>query len=136
MVVFDAADIGAESRFWAAMLEGRVVDDDPRFHVVLDADGEWTLGVQLAPDHTPPEWPDGAPQQIHLDLHAEDAEAAIAQATRLGARLLLGDDDLTEPHGHHVFADPAGHPFCIGWGQPSADALRRFVATLPSVDPT
>jgi hypothetical protein len=27
-----------------------------------------------------------------------------------------------------VYADPAGHPFCIGWGQPSPEALAAFVA--------
>jgi hypothetical protein len=26
-----------------------------------------------------------------------------------------------------VFADPAGHPFCIGWGQPDDEAVRRYV---------
>jgi hypothetical protein len=27
-----------------------------------------------------------------------------------------------------VYADPAGHPFCIGWGQPSREVLAEFVA--------
>jgi hypothetical protein len=27
-----------------------------------------------------------------------------------------------------VYADPAGHPFCIGWGHPSREALAEFVA--------
>jgi hypothetical protein len=27
-----------------------------------------------------------------------------------------------------VYADPAGHPFCIGWGHPSREALARYVA--------
>jgi hypothetical protein len=26
-----------------------------------------------------------------------------------------------------VYADPAGHPFCIGWGHPSRSALARIV---------
>ena len=51
-------------------------------------DGEWRLGIQLAPDHTPPEWPDGTPQQLHLDLWIDDLEAAHEEATALGARLL------------------------------------------------
>jgi hypothetical protein len=27
-----------------------------------------------------------------------------------------------------VYADPAGHPFCIGWGHPSPAALAAIVA--------
>lgn len=126
VVVFDAADPGVESAFWAAMLGGHVLTDD-RFHSVIDAAGEWCIGVQLAPDHVPPEWPDGAPQQVHLDLHVEDGPAAHQQATELGARLLQGTD-LDTDEGHQVYADPAGHPFCIGWGHPSRERLAAFVA--------
>lgn len=127
VVVFDAADIDAESKFWADMLDGRVIADDD-FHCVIDADGRWVIGVQLAPDHVPPSWPDGEPQQLHLDLHAEDAAAAIAQAEVLGARVLFDGHDLGAEEGHRVFADPAGHPFCIGWGQPDDTQLRTFLA--------
>ena len=58
VVVFDAADIAAESRFWAGLLDG-VVHEDADWHSVV-VDGEWVLGVQRAPGHVPPEWPDGA----------------------------------------------------------------------------
>src|SRR4051794_36106920 len=68
IIVFDAADLATESAFWAGVLDGRVVVDD-NWHSVVDADGEWRIGVQLAPDHVPPDWPHGAPQQVHLDLH-------------------------------------------------------------------
>ena len=126
VVVFDAADIGAESAFWAGMLDAQVVGDD-RFHCVVSASGDWHVGVQLAPGHVPPQWPDGAPQQVHLDLHVEDPRAADDRATALGARLLQ-DGDLTQSEGHRVYADPAGHPFCIGWGHPSREAVAAFVA--------
>jgi hypothetical protein len=125
VVVFDAADLGAESAFWAGLLDGHVFEDET-FHSVLDADGQWRIGVQLAPGHTPPDWPDGAPQQVHIDLHVEDPKQAHEQATSLGARLLKAGD-LTSSEGHQVYADPAGHPFCIGWGQPSHEELAAFV---------
>jgi catechol 2,3-dioxygenase-like lactoylglutathione lyase family enzyme len=115
IVVFDAADLSAESAFWAGMLGGRVVAEDD-WHSVIDADGEWRIGVQLAPDHTPPDWPHGAPQQMHLDLHVDDPARAHDEVLALGARLLQPADDLTAAEGHQVYADPAGHPFCIGWG--------------------
>jgi hypothetical protein len=127
VVVFDAADVGAESKFWAGIFNGYVFGDD-QFQCVIDASGEWRVGVQRAPDHIPPEWPDGGPpQQVHLDLHVEDPGAAHQTAVGLGARLLqAGDFDARS--GHQVYADPAGHPFCIGWGHPSREAVAAFVA--------
>ena len=116
VIVLDAADMEAESRFWAAVLGGRVVRDDD-WHSVLDADGKWRMGIQLAPNHVPPMWPDGPQQQqVHLDLHVDDPVSAHEEVIALGARLLQTADDLTADEGHQVYADPAGHPFCIGWG--------------------
>ncbi|WP_375425182.1 VOC family protein [uncultured Friedmanniella sp.] len=61
-------------------------------------------------------WPEGEhPQMLHLDLTVGDADALVRQrdrATTLGARVLWDRfDDPDEPL--YVFADPAGHPFCI-----------------------
>jgi hypothetical protein len=126
VVVFDAADLDTESAFWAGMLDGHVFPDEA-FHCVIDAGGQWRVGVQLAPDHVPPDWPDGNPQQVHLDLHVEDPRAAHEEAIALGARLLQPAPDLDSDEGHQVYADPAGHPFCIGWGHPSPEALAKFV---------
>ncbi len=127
VVVFDAANLHTESAFWAGIFGGHVFEDE-EFHCVIDAAGKWRIGVQLAPNHVPPDWPDGAPQQTHIDLHVEDPKQAHDQAMALSARLLLAAPDLDSPEGHQVYADPAGHPFCIGWGHPSREALARFVA--------
>ena len=27
----------------------------------------------------------------------------------------------------YVYADPAGHPFCLGWGQPDDETIRRIL---------
>ena len=113
VVVFDAADLDAESRFWAGVLGG-TVDAEDDWHMVL-VDGEPHVGVQLAPDHVPPDWPDGAPQQIHLDLWIDDVAEARATVTALGARLLQPAGDGGAPDDFEVYADPAGHPFCLCW---------------------
>jgi catechol 2,3-dioxygenase-like lactoylglutathione lyase family enzyme len=116
IVVFDAADLATESAFWARVLGGRVIaDDDDGWHSVIDAKGRWRIGVQLAPDHVAPDWPHGAPQQVHLDLHVDDPAGAHDEVMALGARLLRAADDFDAAEGHSVYADPAGHPFCIGW---------------------
>jgi predicted enzyme related to lactoylglutathione lyase len=110
---FDAPDLGAESTFWAALLGG-TVDADDDWHTVR-VDGEPRLAVQLAPGHIPPDWPDGSPQQIHLDIYVDDIRAAHDEATALGAHLLQPAADLGAAHGFQVYADPAGHPFCLCW---------------------
>jgi len=114
VVVFDAADLAAESTFWAGLLGG-TVDADDDWHSIF-VDGEWRLSIQLAPDHVAPDWPDGTPQQIHLDLFVDDIRAAHDEALRLGARLLKAADDIDSASGYEVYADPAGHPFCLCWG--------------------
>jgi hypothetical protein len=72
------------------------------------------LAFQRAPGHRPPTWPDPAvPQQFHLDIMVEDVAAAGQRVLALGAAKLVGED---------VYADPAGHPFCLvrrpGWAPP------------------
>jgi Glyoxalase-like domain len=127
VIVFDAADLHAESAFWAGILGGHVFEDEA-WHSVIDAAGEWRIGVQLAPNHVPPDWPHGIPQQVHLGLHVDDSRSAHEEATALGARLLQPAQDLDSDEGHQVYADPAGHPFYIGWGHPSQEVLAAFVA--------
>jgi hypothetical protein len=78
VVVFDAADLAAESAFWAGVLGG-TVDAQDAGHMVL-VDRRPRVGVQLAPGHVAPAWPDGVPpQQIHLDLWVEDFPSAHEQ---------------------------------------------------------
>lgn len=98
VVVFDAAELHSESAFWAGLLGGHVFEDEA-FHSVIDSGGQWRIGVQLAPNHVAPDWPDGAPQQVHVDLHVEDFKEAHEQAMALGARLLLTAPDLENAEG-------------------------------------
>jgi hypothetical protein len=108
-VVFDAADLTAESSFWAAVLDGSVDADDDWHRVVVD--GSSRVAVQLAPDHVPPSWPDPSrPQQLHLDIEVDDVDLAERQVLALGARRLPDPPDAED---FRVYADPAGHPFCL-----------------------
>jgi hypothetical protein len=114
VVVFDAADLSAESSFWAGVLGGKV-DAEDDWHMVL-VDGEPRVGVQLAPGHVPPDWPDGTPlQQIHLDLWIDDFKAAHDEVMSLGAKVLKAAAEVESADNFQVYADPAGHPFCLCW---------------------
>jgi hypothetical protein len=64
----------------------------------------------------PATWPSGeVPQQLHLDLTVPtrgELDRQHERAMGLGARQLADRaDDEAEPL--RVYADPAGHPFCI-----------------------
>ena len=113
IVVFDAADMPEESGFWARLLGGEV-DGDTDWHTVR-VNGEPRIAVQLAPDHIPPDWPDGAPQQVHVDFHVTDIATAHREALDAGARLLQEEDPELAPDLFRVYASPAGHPFCLCW---------------------
>ncbi len=115
VLVFDASDLGSESKFWSGVLGGTVNVYD-RWHMVF-VDGKPVLGIQLAPDHVQPDWPDGSPQQVHLDLWVDDIKEAHEEVMSLGARLLrpAGVRAPDAVDDHQVYADPAGHPFCLCW---------------------
>lgn len=90
--------------------------DDADWIVLTRPDGTRALAIQQATEHVPPTWPDpGVPQQLHVDMAVDTREQLIAQRDRvleLGGTLLL--DQLDDPEeALYVFADPAGHPFCI-----------------------
>ncbi len=127
VIVFDAADLDTESAFWASVFNGFVLKDS-EWHTVIDESGEWRLGIQLNPTHVKPEWPNGVQQQqIHLDFHVENLNEAHQFVMGLGATLLQECKDLDSAEGFQVYADPAGHPFCIGWGQPPSEQLASFL---------
>lgn len=44
---------------------GGTVDAEDVWHMVL-VDGAPRVGVQLAPNHRPPEWPDGTPLTLQI----------------------------------------------------------------------
>ncbi|MFT4009410.1 MAG: VOC family protein [Nocardioidaceae bacterium] len=116
IVVFEAADIDAESEFWAGVLGGELRKPEPDWHKVY-VDGEPRVAVQLAPGHVPPPWPQTGEQQIHLDLWVEDFAEADAHVLGLGATVLREPDLTDDPDNFKVYADPAGHPFCLVWWQ-------------------
>jgi catechol 2,3-dioxygenase-like lactoylglutathione lyase family enzyme len=105
-LVIDCPDPDRLAAFYAALLGHRVTYRSPDFVVVASADDTSGLAFQLAPDHEPPDWPDPhRPQQMHLDVMVEDLDEGEAAVLALGARRLDAGD--------HVYADPAGHPFCL-----------------------
>lgn len=113
-VVLDCPDPAALAAFYSELLGQPVTYRSDDWVVVAASDTSSGLAFQLAPDHRPPSWPDPAvPQQVHLDVMVEDVTSAGPRVLALGARKLDGEG---------VYADPAGHPFCLikrpGWAPP------------------
>jgi catechol 2,3-dioxygenase-like lactoylglutathione lyase family enzyme len=115
--IIDCPDPAALAGFYSELLGLHVVYRSDDFVVIAPQGDTSGLAFQLAPDHQPPRWPDPAyPQQFHLDVMVDDLDAAEPQVLALGARRLPGPPD------GRVYADPAGHPFCLiprpGWAPP------------------
>ncbi|MCX4969769.1 VOC family protein [Streptomyces sp. NBC_00654] len=112
-VVLDCPDPVALAGFYAAVLGGTVerVEDYGESWVELSGGTGIPLAFQAAPGFVPPRWPhaDGS-QQFHLDLTVPDLDAAESEVLALGARVL---DAADRERSFRVYADPAGHPFCL-----------------------
>lgn len=104
-VVLDCPDPAALATFYSRLLGLPITYQSEDWVVVAANDTSSGLAFQLAPDHRPPTWPDPAvPQQVHLDIMVEDVAVVEPRVLALGARKLGGEN---------VYADPAGHPFCL-----------------------
>lgn len=108
-VVLDCPDPQALARFYGALLDWPVVEDDAGWSTIRAEYGD-SLAFQRVEPYTPPQWPEQAvPQQMHIDVDVDDLDAAEAAVLELGAT----------KHTHQpgtsfrVFLDPAGHPFCL-----------------------
>jgi catechol 2,3-dioxygenase-like lactoylglutathione lyase family enzyme len=106
-VTIDAPDAPALARFYAGLMGMEVTYEGPE-GALIAGDGKNVMFQQVS-EYSPPRWPDPAhPQQGHLDIIVEDLDAGQARALELGASRLDGEGE-----GFRVFADPAGHPFCL-----------------------
>ena len=127
-VVLDSTDARALAEFYRQLLglAYRPGDEPPAagepdpagqdWLVLRGANGSARIAFQQVTELPEVTWPAGpVPQQLHLDLTVATPAGLDAQHERalaLGARLLYDrSGDPEEPL--RVYADPAGHPFCI-----------------------
>jgi hypothetical protein len=134
-VVLDCTDARVLAEFYRQLLgwQYRPGDEPPatgepdtagqHWLVLEDGAGSSRLAFQQVPALPKATWPEGpVPQQLHLDLTvptSAELDVQHERASALGARLLNdSSDDPEEPL--RVYADPAGHPFCIFVGHSAA----------------
>jgi catechol 2,3-dioxygenase-like lactoylglutathione lyase family enzyme len=106
-VSIDAPDASMLARFYADLMGMQVTHDTTEAAAI--SGGGRTVYFQQVSDYNPPRWPDPAyPQPAHLDVIVSDLDAGEVRALELGATRLPGGEQT-----FRVFADPAGHPFCL-----------------------
>jgi catechol 2,3-dioxygenase-like lactoylglutathione lyase family enzyme len=107
-VALDCPDAGRLAAFYADITGGKVIFVNESWATVNGPGGR--IDFQTAPGHVPPTWPDPtSSMQLHLDFYVDDLNAAEARVLAAGATKYE-----FQPNDHsHVFADPAGHPFCL-----------------------
>ena len=111
LVALDCPDPRSLAEFYSAIVGGEIKDST--------ASGDWVrlqipdcadIAFQRDPGHRPPQWPDGTPQQAHLDFDVADLEEGERLVLELGATKSAVQPS---PDEWRVFLDPAGHPFCL-----------------------
>jgi predicted enzyme related to lactoylglutathione lyase len=111
LVALDCPDPHALAAFYQQIVGGTIKQETASDEWVrLQVAGASDLGFQLDPNHQPPSWPDGSPQQAHLDLDVTDLDEGERQVVAIGAIKAFTQP---EPESWRVFLDPAGHPFCL-----------------------
>jgi hypothetical protein len=108
-VALECPDAGKLAAFYAEITGGEVTYLDGAWATVKGPRGR--IDFQTAPGYTPPTWPDPASSmQMHLDFFVDDLRAAEARVLAAGATKY----EFQPNAGHcNVYADPAGHPFCL-----------------------
>lgn len=105
-LVIDCPDPQGLAGFYEKLLGMVRVQDDGGFVVIGDTPDRPGVAFARVDGWRAPSWPDES-ASMHLDVRVEDLEAAGAQVLALGAQRLQSNERF------HVYADPAGHPFCL-----------------------
>ena len=108
-IVIDSADAAALAGFWSRLLDRPLRDGANRFFAVIPPaeDGAFPALMFLAV----PE-PRQGKNRLHLDLVSTDRPAAVARATKIGARKVGEFDEYGTQWT--TMADPEGNVFDIG----------------------
>ena len=111
-VVLECRDPAELAAFYGRLTGWPVVFSDPDSTSIGESpDAAFHLSFQRAPGHEPPVWPDPlSSMQFHLHLRVDDLDEAERAVLALGG---MRFDHQPDGVGSLVFADPAGHPFCL-----------------------
>jgi hypothetical protein len=107
-VTVNAPDAIGLARFYAVITGGAAKGNS---HWASVTGPYAVIAFQQVDGFRAPVWPEGAvPMQMHLDFFVDDLGATEARVLAAGATRFD-----SQPNSDHcfVYADPAGHPFCL-----------------------
>jgi hypothetical protein len=112
-VNLDCPHAGELAAFYAEITGGEVTVPGDSWAMTTCPDGS-DICFQAAPGYLPPAWPDAASSmQMHLEFDVDDLDSTEARVLAAGATKYD-----VQPNDHcRVYADPAGHPFCLSTAQ-------------------
>ena len=107
-IVIDAHDLVAQARFWAQVLNWKILSERER-EIVIGADETAPVGICFMPVTDRKQ----VKNRLHLDLTpgADGRDAEVERILALGARRV--DIGQTGTESWTVLADPEGNEFCI-----------------------
>ncbi len=112
--VFSTRDARGLAGFYERLLGWTRVADEAGWVIIVEDPKvrKHALSFHEDVEYVAPTWPSQPDEQLmmmHLDIAADDLEAAVAHAVACGARLSehQPQDDV------RVMLDPDGHPFCL-----------------------
>jgi catechol-2,3-dioxygenase len=107
-VTLDCPDTKRLATFYAEITGGTVTNVDEHWATVISPSGR--MDFQRVDSYSPPAWPGPASIQMHLEFHVDDRAAAEERVLKAGATKY---DFQPNSEQCYVYADPAGHPFCL-----------------------
>ncbi len=110
LAALDCPDPRSLAEFYQRIVGGEIREPATEEWVRLLIPDAADLGFQLDPGYQPPQWPNGLPQQAHLDFDVPDLDEGEQAVLAVGARKA---ESQPSPDEWRVFLDPAGHPFCL-----------------------
>ncbi|MBK0333021.1 VOC family protein [Brachybacterium sp. MASK1Z-5] len=115
-VSIDCPDPRALAPFYCSLLGLAEAFATPDGSVVSLAGAGPMITLMRADDYVAPQWPDGPQhQQMHLDLAADDLDAASRVVLAIGG---VEAPTQPDPARWRVMLDPVGHPFCLSAVRP------------------
>jgi hypothetical protein len=119
VVVLDCAEPEKLAEFYKDLLAAEEIHTSANRVEIENAAGT-RLAFRRDVNATPPSWP--RPEnslQVHLELEADDLDAAERRIVSLGGRP-TETRDTHGPHEERGYADPAGHSFTLRRTPPTA----------------
>ena len=112
----DRASVVGDAREWddvSEELELAVPGEKRPEWVTLEWEPVGRFSFHRCEGYVPPRWPRGhGEHQVHFDLLVEDLAEACGVVEKAGGRPLTPILD-PGPKEWRIYADPAGHPFCL-----------------------